>query len=146
MPIPKKVKLALQYLHRQDIIQEYNFFHMIPAKVEISDLGMKKNEKRIQLKLDKTRNLIYCWRRKDRIFDLGEIVYKEIIQEAVLGGCEIKYFDKNDTGFYYIRTENIDDKLHNQIIKIIDKSNSYKEIYAKIKELGYKIPDDVIII
>ncbi len=84
--------------------------------------------------------------KKDRIFDLGEIVYKEIIQEAVLSGCEIKYFDKNDTGFYYIRTENINDKLHNQIIKIIDKSNSYKEISAKIKELGYKIPDDVIII
>ena len=93
--------------------------------------------------------------KKDRIFDLiedfvinaiGEIVYKEIIQEAVLGGCEIKYFDKNDTGFYYIRTENINDKLHNQIIKIIDKSKSYEEISTKIKELGYKIPDDVIII
>lgn len=50
------------------------------------------------------------------------------------------------SGFYYIRTENINDKLHNQIIKIIDKSNSYKEISTKIKELGYKIPDDVIII
>ena len=86
--------------------------------------------------------------KKDRIFDLGEIVYKEIIQEAVLGGCEIKYFElyKNDTGFYYIRTENINDKLHSNIIKIIDNSDSYKEISAKIKELGYKIPDDVIII
>ena len=76
--------------------------------------------------------------KKDRIFDMGEIIYKEIIQEAVLAGCEIKYFDKNDTGFYYIRTENINDKLHSQIVKIIDKSKSYKEISAKIKELGYK--------
>lgn len=82
----------------------------------------------------------------DRLFDMGEIIYKEIIQEAVLAGCEIKYFDKYDTGFYYIRTENINDKLHSQIVKIIDKSNSYKEISAKIKELGYKIPDDIIII
>jgi len=54
--------------------------------------------------------------------------------------------DKFNRTFYYIRTDNIDDKLHNQIIKIIDKSNSYKEISAKIKELGYKIPDDVIIL
>jgi len=85
MPIPKKVKLALQYLHRQDIIQEYNFFHMIPAKVEISDLGMKKNEKRFQLKLDKTRNLIYCWRRKDRrIIDYVYIDGGDIIDEKMM--------------------------------------------------------------
>ena len=82
----------------------------------------------------------------DRLFDMGEIIYKAIIQEAVLAGCEIKYFEKYDTGFYYIRTENINDKLHSQIVKIIDKSKSYKEISAKIKELGYKIPDDIIII
>lgn len=84
--------------------------------------------------------------KKDRIFDLGEIVYKEIIQEAFLGGCEIKYFEKNNVEYYYIRTENINDKLHSNIIKIIDNSDSYKEISSKIKELGYKIPDDVIII
>ena len=30
--------------------------------------------------------------------------------------------------------------------KNLTKSDSYKEISAKIKELGYKIPDDVIII
>lgn len=78
--------------------------------------------------------------------DLANIIFKEIIHEALFADCKMVLIDKFNRTFYYIRTENINDKLHNQIIKIIDKSNSYKEISAKIKELGYKIPDDVIII
>ena len=78
--------------------------------------------------------------------DLANIIFKEIIHEALFADCKMVLIDKFNRTFYYIRTENINDKLHNQIIKIIDKSNSYKEISAKIKELGYKIPDDVIIL
>jgi len=78
--------------------------------------------------------------------DLANIIFKEIIHEALFADCKMVLIDKFNRTFYYIRTDNIDDKLHNQIIKIIDKSNSYKEISAKIKELGYKIPDDVIIL
>ena len=78
--------------------------------------------------------------------DLANIIFKEIIHEALFADCKMVLIDKFNRTFYYIRTDNIDDKLHNQIIKIIDKSNSYKEISSKIKELGYKIPDDVIIL
>lgn len=78
--------------------------------------------------------------------DLANIIFKEIIHEAIFADCKMVLIDKFNRTFYYIRTENINDKLHNQIIKIIDKSKSYEEISTKIKELGYKIPDDVIII
>ena len=78
--------------------------------------------------------------------DLANIIFKEIIHEALFADCKMVLIDKFNRTFYYIRTENINDKLHSNIIKIIDNSDSYKEISSKIKELGYKIPDDVIII
>ena len=78
--------------------------------------------------------------------DLANIIFKEIIHEALFADCKMVLIDKFNRTFYYIRTDNINDKLHSQIVKIIDKSKSYKEISAKIKELGYKIPDDIIII
>ena len=78
--------------------------------------------------------------------DLANIIFKEIIHEALFADCKMVLIDKFNRTFYYIRTENIKDKLHSNIIKIIDNSDSYKEISSKIKELGYKIPDDVIII
>lgn len=78
--------------------------------------------------------------------DVAGIIFKEIIHEAIFADCKITIIDKFNRTYYYIRTDNVDDKLDKEIKKIIDNSDSYKEISSKIKELGYKIPDDVIII
>ncbi len=77
---------------------------------------------------------------------IGKIVYKEILQEAILNDLPIFKFDKEDMFFHYIRTSDIDDKLHSKIIRIIEKSEKYSDIYKELKNMGYQIPFDIVII
>ncbi len=78
--------------------------------------------------------------------DLANIIFKEIIHEALFADCKMVLIDKFNRTFYYIRTDNIDDKLDKEIKKIIDESSNIYEIIEEINKLGYDVPDDVIII
>ncbi len=84
--------------------------------------------------------------KKDIINNLGEIVYKEILQEAVLNHCDITYFEKDDTNYFYIRTEEISEEMHNKILKIIHNNPTYLDICQELKELGYRVPEEIIIL
>ena len=85
--------------------------------------------------------------------DVAGIIFKEIIHEALFADCKMVLIDKFNRTFYYIRTDNVDDKLHNQIIKIIDNSSNINEIIEEINKIRTyyyirtdDVPDDVIII
>ena len=78
--------------------------------------------------------------------DVAGIIFKEVINEAIFADCKITIIDKFNRTFYYIRTDNVDDKLDKEIKKIIDNSSNINEIIEEINKLGYDVPDDVIII
>ena len=78
--------------------------------------------------------------------DVAGIIFKEIIHEAIFDDCKITIIDKFNRTYYYIRTDNVDNKLDKEIKKIIDEYSNIYEIIEEINKLGYDVPDDVIII
>ena len=78
--------------------------------------------------------------------DVAGIIFKEIIHEAIFADCKITIIDKFNRTYYYIRTDNVDNKLDKEIKKIIDEYSNIYEIIEEINNLGYDVPDDVIII
>ena len=78
--------------------------------------------------------------------DIANIIFKEIIHEAIFADCKMVLIDKFNRTYYYIRTDNVDNKLDKEIKKIIDEYSNIYEIIEEINKLGYDVPDDVIII
>lgn len=73
-------------------------------------------------------------------------VQKAILQGALLNDYPIEIFDRNDDTYYYVRTKNISDELHNEIMNMIKSNKSITDITYSLENKGYKLLEDIIII
>ncbi len=83
---------------------------------------------------------------KENIFSLAENTFIKMLIRALAENCDIKVFQAGDKYYFYIRTEEINDDLHNKILQSINNGKNYNDICKELGNIGYKVPDDVVII
>lgn len=97
---------------------------------------------RLDIKKDLTVNE---WTLKF-LFSTYIAVQKAILQGALLKNYPIEIFDRDDDTYYYVKTENITEELHNEIMDMIKNNISITDITNTLENKGYKLPEDIIII
>jgi hypothetical protein len=80
------------------------------------------------------------------INDLIGMIRKFVLSKAIMDGLQVFSFNKHLFPSYYVRTSNISEELHCKILRLFEEGDTIWEITDALKDEGYKIPDDIMIL